>query len=163
MTVSISPQTATVLRGRSFEVTISAVTDGSVISVEGEAVQPEPTVEVINNDTSVTIKGQYFDAWADKFTYVSAGESDLTEIPTTVTFYSNLPPAQNLFKLNQDLSDTKIRAYNITVRYRDQETDSTNEQQLTFTHIIEQDWEIIREIMANYKYNGTGATDASSN
>jgi len=163
MTASISPQSDSVLRGREFSVTISAIVNGTLISITGEARQPEPAVEVINNTSTVTIIGQYFDAWADKFTYVSAGESNLTQDPSTVTYFSNLPSSQNLYSLNQDLDDTKTRNYDITVTWIDAETNSENTQSFTFTHVIEQDWEIVREIMTNYKYNGTGASDASSN
>lgn len=155
---SISPESATVLRGKSFELSINGIADGKVIKMEGVSREPEDSVEIIDGATNVVIKGKYFDSWEDQFTFVPAGESDKTASPNTVTYFSNLPESQNLFDLNQDMSDTKVRLYDIFVTYEDEQTVKKLTKTFVFTHIIEQDWEIIKDIMANYKYNGTGAT-----
>ena len=156
------PPATIVVRGESFEVEITGSVESGppgpireVVRVEGVARAPEDTVEVIDGPKSVIIQGQYFDAWADEFTFVPAGESDKTAEPETVTFLSNLPEAQNLFSLNQDLSDTKTRLYDITVTYT--ENNEEISETFLFTHTIEQDFDAIKELMANYKYNGTGA------
>lgn len=157
MSVSLSPSTATVLRGQQFDLNIAAQAQGTVISVSAVLNGTEPQVQIQNGTTSVNISGTYDNAWADQFTFVSAGESDLTETPQTVTYLENLPPEQNLFRLDQDLSDTKTVTYTVTVQYRDAETNQETTTTLSFVHIIEQDWEAVRQLMASYKYNGTGA------
>lgn len=156
MSVSLSPSTATVLRGQQFDLNISAQSEDTVTSVSAVLNGTEPQVQIQNHTTSVNISGRYENAWADQFTFVSAGESNLTETPQTVTYFENLPPEQNLFNLDQDLSDTKTRTYTVTVKYRDANTNQERTTTLNFTHIIEQDWEAVMQLMANYKYNATG-------
>lgn len=156
---SLSPPTSSVTRGQTFSLTVSASANGPVNSVTAVLDGDPDDITISNGTSSFTISGAYNATWEDKFTYVSAGASDKTETPTTVTYQPNVPPDENMYKLVQDLSDPKVRTYTVTVGYTDAETGSPATDVATFTHNVQQNLEIIRGFMANYNYNGTGPID----
>jgi len=156
VSASISPSSASVLRGQQFSLTISASASGTVTSVSAVLNGDSDNISISNGTTSCTISGSYDFTWADQFVYVFPGESDKTQSPITVTYRQNLPESQNLFRLNQDLRSQITRSYTVTVKYIDDETDSQKTSNRTFSHNVIQDWEIIREVMANYDYKAGG-------
>lgn len=164
------PPSATVLSGADFNITInvrpvrSNVTITSVQAVlqEGDS---GTDIAISNTNSSFILAGAYLSAFAHKFTYTDAGESDKTQIPKTVTYFSNLPPGKNLFKLEQDNQQSVDIRYDVKVTYTitipgPVDSDPVTQlgtEFLTFTHTVNQNLEAIRKIMQEYKYNGTGA------
>lgn len=118
--------------------TITSVTASLIGSPE------ESSVIITPGTTSVTISGKHLNTFTDVFTYVSKGQSDKTETPTSVIGRGKVPPAKTLFNLAQDLRKSEIRSYSIVV----------NETQVfTVTQEVENALELMKDFMANY-FNG---------
>ena len=105
---------------------------------------PSEPITITSNGASVTISGKHVNTFSDVFSYTSAGESDLTETPTSVIGLGNVPEKKNLFNLVQDGRKSQIRTYNI----------SYNGGSVSVTQEVLNPLEVKRQFMANYNYNG---------
>jgi len=170
------PSSRDVLSGVDFGFTVNVETieDGTIDSLrvrlrDGDAGEE---IEINTGASSFSLSGAYLGAFADKFTFTDAGESDRTQTPQTVTYLRNLPPGKNLFKLEQDQRQSVNIRYDVTVTYTitipgEQPTlgnptgtpsiTRNGVENLTFTHTVIQNLDAVRRVLQDYKYNGTGA------
>lgn len=143
----------TTLRGQEFKIDIDVTASGNITNVSASSSYPDENVSITTSLSSVVVEGIYLNLWEDNFTYVSAGESNKTEDPSVAIFKTNLPPDKNLYNVDQDLDDTKEFTYKINITYDDAETLEEITEVKTFTHIVQQDLEVIRDLVDKYNYN----------
>jgi hypothetical protein len=142
-------------RQQQFEQPVSVSVEGTILQLDVVLLGNQDEIEIVTNSNGFVIKGRYVSGWEDVFTYVEAGESDLTDTPKTAIDISNMPPDKNLYDLDQDTKQSIFREYTLTIKYAD-ETAAEITEVVDFTHEVQNDLEAMRSFMANYNYNGSG-------
>jgi hypothetical protein len=154
MSVSYTPNPLDdVVRAVDFSLSISfSAGSGTITSVTGELLGEVEPIIITPAGNSLLVSGKYLSGWTDTFTYVDAGESNLTQAPKTAIGTENLPASQNLFDLDQDQTYIVVRQFSVTVEYTEDSLPYTTT--FLIDHNVYNNLEAMRSFMDNYNYNG---------
>ena len=162
-----------VTRGNTFTQTVNVTpTEGEeIVKVEAALDNDEgDDIEITPSASSFTVSGIIWDGWNDVFTYRELGEQE----NKNASSIGRMPPKKNLFDLDQDISDSITRNYTVQIKYDPMLFDGgsttfdsssletifdAKDRIISLTQQINNDYNAIKEFMANYEYNGTGAID----
>ena len=129
--------------------------DGEIVSMSIEASVPSSTVTLTGGVDSCGVSGVYGN---DLFPglgirYVDKGQSDLTQTPTEVTVFDDVPDQKEVLSVTPSSVASLVVTYTVTVTATVDADDSVVVEVATYTYEVEHDFTPYKTFIENYFAN----------